>query len=211
MIELKFSKKIYSSFILLLICSTIIATAGIKGFKRLAPAIKNINNRNTQSLLYAEQMLKSVSSQKDIKTFEQNLEKSKQNITEDNEQEAIIEIEKDYKRAFNGDRIAEEKTIDDIIYLTSINRKAMIEAGNQALKLENIGIWLIIFPTIFAWIIGIMLLKLLYNSFIKPLSILKSVISDYRKGNKMRRCPKISQSAEFQEIYNDINTILDNK
>ena len=65
--ELGFDKRIYISFILLLICATIIAISGIYGFKRLAPAINIINSRNTQSLHYAEEMLKSISKEKTLK------------------------------------------------------------------------------------------------------------------------------------------------
>ena len=101
-------------------------------------------------------------------------------------------------------------TINYIIDLTKINRKAMEEAGNRALMLEEIGIWLIIFLTIFAWITGFILLKLFDTTLIKPLSELKSVIFEYRKGNKMRRCPKIAKSQEFQELYNCTNYLLDN-
>ena len=208
--ELGFDKRIYSSFILLLICATIIAISGIYGFQRLAPAINIINSRNTQSLYYAEEMLKSISKEKNIKTFEFYLNKSKNNITEKNEKEAVSNIEKSYKPAFNGDKNAEELTINYIIDLTNVNRKAMEEAGNCALRLEKIGIWLIVFLTIFAWVTGFILLKLFDSTLIKPLSELKSVLFEYRKGNKMRRCPKIAKSQEFQELYNCTNFLLDN-
>ena len=210
MIELNFAKRIYFSFISMLACCTLIAFAGIKGFQRLAPTIENINSRNTQSLYYAEQMLTSISTQKDLVHFEQSLESSKQNITEQHERDVIENIEESYRQAFSGNREAEHTTIKNIVKLTEINRKAMADAGARALQLERIGMWIIIFPTVFAWIIGITLLKLLNRNIINPLSELKSVISDYRRGNKMRRCPKITQSGEFKELYLDINAILDN-
>lgn len=209
--NLEFSKRIYFYFILLLFCSTIISIAGISGFQRLAPAINTINARNTQSLYYAEQMLTNIASRKDINKFEIFLNKSKENITEKNEKEAVENIEKTYKSAFNGDFKAEEYTISNVVKLTEVNRNAMIEAGVRAEKLKNIGIWIIIFPTILAWSIGLALLKNLEKTLIKPLDVLRSTISEYKKGNKMRRCPKFSQEAEFQNLYSDINSILDSK
>lgn len=209
--DLEFSKRIYFSFIVLLICSTIISIAGIKGFQRLAPAINSINERNTQSLYYAEQMLTNIASRKNINKFEEFLNKSKKNITEKNEKEAIENIEKSYKSAFNGNFKAEEYTIENVVKLTEVNRNAMIEEGIKAQKLKNVGIWIIIFPTILMWSIGIALLKNLEKTFIKPLGDLKSAISDYKKGNKMRRCPKFYSESEFQNLYNDINSILDSK
>lgn len=209
--NIEISKRMYFSFILLLLCSTIISIAGIYGFQRLAPAINTINKRNTQSLYYAEQMLTNISSRKDIKKFEEFLNKSKANITERNEKEAVNNIEKTYKLAFKGDFKAEETTIEHVVKLTEVNRNAMINAGIKAERLKNVGIWIIIFPTILAWCIGLALLKNLEKAFIKPLDDLKSAISEYKKGNKMRRCPKFSQEIEFQNLYNNINSILDSK
>ena len=54
---MNFSKSFYSSFILILIFSTILAIAGIRGFFRLAPAIEQINEHNTRSLYITEQMM----------------------------------------------------------------------------------------------------------------------------------------------------------
>ncbi len=209
--NLEFSKRIYFSFILLMLCSTIISIAGISGFQRLAPAINTINDRNTQSLYYAEQMLTNIASKKNITKFEEFLNKSKENITERNEKEAIENIEKSYKSAFAGNFKAEEYTIENVVKLTEVNRNAMKDAGIRAEKLKNVGIWIIIFPTIFVWCIGLALLKNLDRTFIKPLCVLKSVISEFKKGNKMRRCPNFAQEGEFQNLYNDINHILDSK
>ena len=209
--NLEFSRRIYFSFILLLLSSTIISIAGIAGFQRLAPAINTINDRNTQSLYYAEQMLTNIASRKDINKFEDFLNKSKENITEKNEKEAVENIEKSYKAAFNGNFRAEEYTIENVVKLTEVNRNAMIRAGVKAEKLKNVGIWIIIFPTILVWSIGLALLKNMKKTFIKPLEDLKSAISEYKKGNKMRRCPKFSHETEFQNLYNDINSILDLK
>lgn len=209
--NLEFSKRIYFSFILLLLCSTIISIAGISGFQRLAPAINSINDRNTQSLYYAEQMLMNIASRKDINKFEEFLNKSKENITETNEKDAVENIEKSYKAAFKGNFRAEEYTIENVVKLTEVNRNAMIQAGVSAEKLKNVGIWIIIFPTILAWSIGLALLKNLEKTFIKPLEDLRSAIAEYKKGNRMRRCPKFSQEAEFQSLYTDINSILDSK
>ena len=54
---MNFSKSFYLSFILLLVFSTLLAAAGIRGFLRLAPSIEQINKHNTQSLYIAESMM----------------------------------------------------------------------------------------------------------------------------------------------------------
>ena len=110
-----------------------------------------------------------------------------------------------------GNKRIEDETIDEIAELTKINRIAMEQAGIQAKKQRSIGIWIIIFPSIFIWIIGIAFLKRLDRTYIKPIQELNDVIFDYNKGNHMRRCPSITVSKDLQKLYDGINTILDNK
>ena len=208
---MKFSGKIYLYFIILLFCSTVIALAGIYGFQRLEPAINMLNSCNTQSLYYTEQMLTSISVQKDLNKFEKNLYLAKNNITEAGEKEVIDKIASSYLLAFKGNEKMEEETINEIAKLAEINRLAMEQAGAKAKKLRTIGIWIILFPSVFIWIIGIALLKRLNRTYIKPILELNDVIFEYNKGNSMRRCPSITSSKDLQKLYDGINTILDNK
>ena len=208
---MNFSEKIYLYFIVLLICSTIITFAGIYGFQQLEPSINMLNSSNTQSLYYAEQMLTSISVKKDLKKFEQNLLLAEQNITEDGEKKAVDGIASDYKSAFQGNKYLEEETINDIAELARINRLAMEQAGVKAKQQQAIGVWIILFPSVFIWIIGLALLKRLDRTFIKPIQELNNVIFEYNKGNYMRRCPSVTVTKELQQLYDGINVILDNK
>ena len=61
---MNFAKRIYYSYIIILICSTVITIAGIRGFQRLEPFVSILNSSNTKSLYYAEQMLSSISTRK---------------------------------------------------------------------------------------------------------------------------------------------------
>ena len=208
---MNFSGKIYSYFIILLLCSTVITIAGIKGFQRLAPSINLLNSANTQSLYYAEQMLSSISAKKDLKNFEKNLNLAKQNITEACEKEILDEISDIYPKAFKENRKVEEEVIDKITNLAKINRLSMEQAGIKAKKQQTIGIWIILFPSIFIWILGIAILKRLDKIFIQPVQELNDVIFEYNRGNHMRRCPSCAPSKDLQTLYDGINNILDNK
>lgn len=208
---MNFSNRVYSSFIIILICSTVITIAGICGFQRLEPFVSTLNSSNTKSLYYAEEMLSSISAKKDLKKFEINLNKAKNNITEVGEKETIDKINNDYLLAFEGNKEAEEEIINQIAELSKINRVAMEHAGIRAKKMQNVGIWIIIFPSIFIWIIGLTILARLKRTFIKPIQELNSVIFDYNKGNHMRRCPSYTISKDLQKLYDGINRILDNK
>ena len=208
---MNFAHRIYSSFIILLICSTIITIAGIRGFLKLEPYINALNSRNIQSLYYAEQMLSSISAKKNLNKFEENLEKAKNNITEAGEEEILNKIADNYLPAFKGNKKIEDIKIDEIAELSKINRLAMQRAGRIAKKTESVGIWIILFPSIFIWIIGFTIIARLKRTFIKPIQELNNVILDYNKGNKMRRCPKYTPSRDLQKLYDGINCILDDK
>ncbi len=207
---MNFSKSIHFSFILLLLFSTFMAIAGIRGFQRLAPSIEHINKHNTRSLYYAEQMLSSIAVKKDVLSFESALRQEQLNITEEGEKDVIKSIEKNYKKAFSGNIASEEVVIDNIIKLSQINRCAMRQAGDDVKKLSSVGIWVIVFLTLTIWVIGLAIIRSLEHTIVTPLAELKDVIETYRKGNRMRRCPNLAPSKDFQQIYDGINSILDN-
>ncbi len=202
------NKSFYSSFILLLIFSTLLAIAGIRGFFRLAPAIEQINEHNTQSLYITEQMMSALTIKKDIKLFETALKDGEANITEKGEAEAIKKIEKNYKLGFKNAEY-KEITVDNIIELSRLNRLAMKNAALQAKRLSSAAAWVITFLTIMTWALGILIMRTLAKNIIKPLAELTDVLSSYTKGNTMRRCPKLAPNPTFQKIYDSVNTLLD--
>ena len=207
---MNFSKSFYSSFILLLIFSTLLAIAGIRGFLRLAPAIEQINEHNTQSLYITEQMMSALTVKKDINLFEQALKDGEANITEQGEAEAIKKIEKNYKSSFNNPNLR-EITVDNIIELSRLNRLAMKDAALKAKKLSSAASWVIVFLAIMTWGLGILLMRTLAKNIIKPIEELTDVLISYNKGNTLRRCPKLAPNQIFQEIYDSVNTLLDKK
>ena len=208
---MNFARRIYYSFIIILICSTVITIAGIRGFQRLEPFVSTLNSSNTKSLYYAEQMLSIISVKKDIRKFEEYLNLAKNNITEAGEKEVIEKIDGNYQPSFKGNNLYEDETIENITELSRINRIAMEQAGLRAKKMQTVGIWIIIFPSIFIWIIGLTLLARLKRTFIKPIQELNDVIADYNSGNHMRRCPSYTISKDLQKLYDGLNRILDEK
>ena len=208
---MKLGKRIYYSFIIILVCSTVISIAGIIGFQRLEPFVNALNSSNTETLYYAEQMLSSISMKKDLRKFEENLYKAQKNITEIGEEDVLEKIAGNYQPAFYGNEKYEEATIDSIAELSRINRLAMQRAGLRAKKMQTVGIWIILFPSVFIWIIGLTLLARIKKVFIRPIEELNDVISDYNSGNRMRRCPSYTISKDLQKLYDGLNRILDEK
>ena len=134
---MNFAKRIYYSYIIILVCSTVITIAGIRGFQKLEPFVNTLNSSNTKSLYYAEQMLSSISAKKDIRKFEKYLNLAKNNITEPEEKEIIERIDGNYQPSFNGNSMYEDETIENITELSRINRVAMEKAGLSAKKNTN--------------------------------------------------------------------------
>ena len=199
---MNFSRSFYLSFILLLVFSTLLALAGIRGFLKLAPSIEQINKHNTQSLYIAESMMSALTVNKDIKSFEEALAKGKTNVTEKGEAEVINKIEKGYKSAFKNNAGYKETTVNNIIELSRINRVGMQNAALRAKKLSSAGAWVIGFLTLITWVLGLILIKTLTTNLI-------DVLESYFKGNKLRRCPKLAPNHDFQRIYDAINSLLD--
>ena len=156
-------------------------------------------------------MLFNISAKKDIRKFEEYLNMAKNNITEPDEAKVVDKIAGNYQPSFYGNSMYEEETINDITELSRINRVALEQAGLRAKKMQTVGIWIIIFPSIFIWIIGLTLLARLQRTFIKPIEELNNVIVDYNNGNCMRRCPSYAVLKDLQKLYDGINRILDEK
>ncbi len=123
----------------------------------------------------------------------------------------INKIETDSCIVFPDVRRGLWKKQDTISLKKNLNRLAMEQAGLRAKKTQTVGIWIIIFPSIFIWIIGFTLIARLKRTFIKPIQELNDVIFDYNNGNRMRRCPSYTISKDLQKLYDGINHILDVK
>lgn len=206
---MNFSRTISTPIILLLIAVTVMVITGVRGFMRLAPSIEQINLYNTQSLYLAESMISSISVEHDINSFENALTLAQKNITEPGEKEIIQNIEKKYKSAFSGDKKDKELVINDINKLSAINRSAVQKTILKIKKLTAVGSYVIVFVGLIIWALGLVLLNTLKKTLISPLSELKEVLQNYSKGNKLRRCPAIAPTKDFQQIYDNLNALLD--
>ena len=63
--------------------------------------------------------------------------------------------------------------------------------------------------TLAIWITGILIIRNVRKNIINPMLEIKDVFECYKKGNKLRRCSKITSSKEFQNVYEEINNLLD--
>jgi hypothetical protein len=186
-------------------------------FMRMAPAIEIIIEQNEKSLHACEEMLSILvlanPSANDVAQFESKflkaLDRANKNITEKEEPIAIEAISKNYAQAFEGSFEGKEKTVSAILQLAEINRRAMVVEDRKARQFGNAGAWGIVFMASALFLVGMLFMKGLKQSLVKPLEEILSVIQAVKTGDSMRRCIGTGAPRDILSIFDGINDILD--
>ncbi len=184
---------------------------------RMAPAIEIIIEQNERSLYACEEMLsnlalvdQSANEMKQLQSeFLKALQRAKNNITEKEEPIAIKAISQNYDQAFAGDLEAKKSTVAAIQYLSQINRAAMVTADRKARQFGNAGAWGIVFMASAVFMVGMLFMRGLKRSFVKPLKEIHSVIQAVKTGDNMRRCTGPDAPQDIRAIFGGFNDILD--
>jgi len=189
--------------------AVVLAFAAVRGFVRLSPSIEQISERNAKSIYLTSKMMETMSLDEDIELFRGAFLAEKNNVTEPAERELITEIEYYYEQAFAGDKAKKKTVLADIAGLAEINRLAIKESAVNMSRLSSAGAWVIFFLAAAIISAGLVLIRKIDVRIIKPLNELNEVFADQIKGNKLRRCPKVAPSVDFQKTYDNVNSILD--
>jgi len=201
----------------LIICLNLLMALGsIWIFMRMAPAIRLIIDQNEHSLHACEEMLASLamhSYDADIRTLRENFEKAlmraRTNITEQEEPEAIEQIQTQFDAAFKGDLQAKERTVTAITSLGKINREAMVKADMRARQFGQAGAWGVVFMAASIFFAGMIFNRNLSRNVVRPIEEIYSVISAHLNGDTMRRCSGSDLPSDFVSVFHGINEILD--
>lgn len=202
----------------LLICLNLLMAMGsIWIFMRMSPAIRLIIEQNEHSLQACEEMLASLAMMSDNdarnkklrKSFEEALLRARNNITEQEEPEAIDLIQAQSAYVFQGDLQAKEQTVAAIVLLGKINREAMIKEDLRARQFGQAGAWGVVFMATSVFFAGMIFKRNLSLNVVKPIEEIHAVISAYRNGDAMRRCSGADLPADFISVFHGINEILD--
>ncbi len=190
-------------------------------FVRMTPAIEFIIDRNVTSLQTCEEMLaalaianvnrseRKTATESAQDTFRNALQRAQQNITEEDEPGIITSINQSYLKAFAGDAMALTKTVDAIRNLGAANRAAMIAADKKARQFGNAGAWGIVFMATVVFLVGMLFIRSLKRNLVHPLEEIHSVTTALRQGDTMRRCTGTGLPREIQQVYRELNEILD--
>lgn len=203
--------------LLLIGLNVLMALGSIWVFTRMAPAIEVIIEQNERSLEACEQMLSALAlsrgDQLDSPTlklsFKEALKTAQNNITEDEEPDALELIDRNYPTAFENNFKARMQTITAINRLGEINREAMVRADVRARQLGNGGAWGVVFMASAVFLAGLLFKRTLKRNLVKPLEEIQSVISANRQGDTMRRCSGADMSKDIKTIFDGMNELLD--
>jgi hypothetical protein len=203
--------------LLLVGLNLLMALGSIWIFVRMAPAIEVIIDQNERSLEACEKMLTALAMSSGNKSdnlelkvaFERALKAAQDNITEDEEPEALALIDQSYREAFKNDFTARLQTIAAINLLGKINREAMVLADKKARQLGNGGAWGVVFMASAVFMAGLFFMRTLKRNLVKPLEEIYSVISAHRQGETMRRCSGADMSKDIKTIFDGMNELFD--
>lgn len=201
----------------LIALNLVMAFGSIWVFMRMAPAIEIIIEQNERSLHACEEMLSNLAlvdqSAKDVEQLQSEflkaLQRAKNNITEKEEPIAIEAISKNYIQAFAGNLESKKATVSAIQHLSQINRSAMVTADRKARQFGSAGAWGIVFMASAVFMVGMLFIRGLRRSLIKPLEEIHSVIQAVKTGDKMRRCTGPDAPQDIRTIFGGFNDILD--
>ncbi|NLZ17608.1 MAG: hypothetical protein GX087_07740 [Desulfobulbaceae bacterium] len=184
-------------------------------FMRMAPAIEVIIARNVVSIEASEEMLailslegEALSSQTQQK-FLQALERAKNNITESEEAELLTRIEGLQSQAFAGDSVARNAVVHALADLGHTNRKAMRTADIRAQQLGMGGAWAVVFMASASFLVGMLFLRGLKKNLLVPLEEIHAAVTDFHRGNTMRRCSYKNAPKGLQLLMLRINELMD--
>lgn len=202
---------------LLIMLNLLLAFGCIWVFMRMAPAIDVIIVQNEGSLQACQNMLAALAAQPESEVgqalpreaFEQALRRAGNNVTEEGEPEIIERIERHHVEAFNGNRVARERTIHAILELGTINRIAMHKADRRAQQLGYAGAWGVVFMATTVFLVGMVFLRKLKSNLIDPLEEINATLDAYRNGDVLRRCSLKRPSNSLQQLLDKMNEVLD--
>jgi hypothetical protein len=202
---------------LLVAMNLLMAFGSIWIFMRMAPAIEVIVAQNEVSLEASEEMLAAMlmfgtsdsSAGEKLESFRTALNRAKNNITEKEESAVIDSIIQHYEDAFYGNELALRQTVSAIVKLGDINREAMRRADSRAQQLGYAGAWGVVFMATITFMIGMIFLRSMRKNLTEPMQEIDTVVSSFRRGDKMRRCSIGYPSKSVKQIFGNINELLD--
>lgn len=205
------------AFAVLLAVHLASAFASVALLGRMRPAIGRIIEQNVRSLEAAEDMLAVLAAAggeaptlADAERFRAAFQRAAENITDTREEPLIESMRQQLEPALSGDRAAIQSVTASLRDLAAVNRSDMQEADERAKQLGSAGAWAVVFLALLTLSGGLVALRRLDRSVLRPLEELYDVVDRHRAGELHRRCgPATTAASELSTIMRLINRILD--
>ncbi len=194
----------------------LLAFAGIGLFVRMGPAIDRILLRNDVTIVAAEEMLEVLARIEGVaadtdqrQRVEAALERARNNITEDGEQEIVAGLSDRMGPALDGDAAAHRDVIGSLHDLIALNRQAMWKESRRAHLLGTAGAWVAAFVGLATLLTGLWLRSRLERRIIRPIQELGEVLAAAQGGDRFRRCVVGDGPDEIAATLRGVNRLLD--
>lgn len=183
---------------------------------RMSPAIERILVDNVSSIRAVESMLAALAraqrSERPLdarRDFENALAQTKRNVTEADEAEGLRQIELNMSAAFAGDPGAHERTILALQRLADANHAAMRDTDEEARRLSVAAAWAVAFLAVAAVLGSLLVQHRLRRILVVPFGELIEALSEFRSGNRYRRCVSARTTPELAPVLETLNELLD--
>lgn len=200
----------------LVLLNLLLAFGSIGLFVRMGPAIERILQENVYSIVATEEMLTVLAEfggeplPKGARALlRESLQKARQNVTENEEEEVLESIERHLFAAMDGDSQARKTVIGELAQLIRINRDAMRRVDEKARRLGSAGAWAAVFIGFLSFVLSLFVVVRFQTRFVRPLVNLYEVLISVHQGNRLRRCHVGEAPREVVQVVHSVNELLD--
>ncbi|HTQ64333.1 MAG TPA: ATP-binding protein [Puia sp.] len=208
--SIRLKTKLSLGLIFLFIVILSFGILGIANINLLSRDSNLVLKNNHESLVYCKNMLKALEDIKTVKdaaqSFEENLGKQENNITEVGEKEATRELRKNFNEllANPADTSNYPEIRESIIRILDLNEMAILRKNATAQKTaENAKLWLTVIFTILT-LVAFTFIFNLPGIISRPISTLSEGISEIANKNYKKRI-YLKQDDEFGDLANSFN------
>ena len=192
----------------------ITAFASIFLIQRMSPAINLILSENVYSLEASESMLALVAQPAPLtpaqeEKFVQSLDRLKRNVTEPGEKPLLDEMTRIMGPGFKLTPDVKSALLGTLLQISEINRNAIIRSDEHSRRLGIAGCWAIVLLGIMGMIFGLAVMNSISTRLLEPIAEITNVMTQWKRGERQRRCTPRSDQGELEGTMNSINDLID--
>lgn len=185
---------------------------------RMSPAIEHVLDNNDESLVAVEQMLEVLALMQDTGAtpeqqmqFEKARRTAQNNVTEPDEADALLVLDRHWTKALKGDRNERDQAVQALSRIGAINRKAMHEANEEAQRRGWAGAWGVAILGCLGFLVAVVLLRRIDTRILEPIEELAAVLKEAQYGDRFRRCRIGDASSGIATVMKAVNELLDKR